>query len=538
MHTTINFTTPPSNTFPKPSWTSAFSQGFEGATGLGSSSLRLITLLQHSNSTPPNSPTPTHNSPKHNTTRHTTPQAHHTGRSHYTAWGQPDTSFPTARTYRPEKDATTTGRSHYTAWGQPDTSFPTARTYRPKKRRHYHWTQPLHSVGPAWHKLPNSKDISTQKTTTLPLDAVIRRGASLTQASQQQGLIDPKNDDATTGRSHYTAWGQPDTSFPTARTYRPKKRRHYHWMQSLHGVGPAWHKLPNSKDLSTQKTTTLPLDAASTRRGASLTQASPQQGLIDAKTTTLPLDAVIRRGASLAQASKQQGLIDPKNDDTTTGRSHYTAWGQPDTSFPTARTYRPKKRRHYHWMQSLHGVGPAWHKLPNSKDLSTQKTTTLPLDAVITRRGASLTQASQQQGLIHPKNDDTTTGRRHSAWGQPDTSFPTARTYRPKNDDTTTGCSHYTAWSQHRTQKPTISAVLHVARSWCENDVKTTTKRESGEQGLNLQTSRFKTGTLCYAFGKNSSTFRRKGLNLKGFHQAKKRFKMMLSFYVVHFYFW
>ena len=74
---------------------------------------------------------------------------------------------------------------------------------------------------------------------------------------------------------------------------------------------------------------------------------------------------------------------------------------------------------------------------------------------------------------------------------------------RTTTSDTPTGRSHYTAWRHPDIQKPTMSPVLDGARSGPENDERTTTKRKSGEQGVNLQTSRVKTGTLRYAFGKN-----------------------------------
>ena len=105
---------------------------------------------------------------------------------------------------------------------------------------------------------------------------------------------------------------------------------------------------------------------------------------VDPKTTTPPVDAAItRRLATLTHTSQRQGIIDPKwtqsgpeNDDTTGGRSHYKAFSHPDTHFPTAGNYRPK-------------VDP--------------KTTTPPVDAAITRRLATLTHTSQRQGIIDPK---------------------------------------------------------------------------------------------------------------------------------------
>ena len=178
-----------------------------------------------------------------------------------------------------------------------------------------------------------------------------------------------------------------------------------------------------------------------------------RQGIFDAKTTTPPLDAAIH--SDLPPASKLPN--GRENDHTMTGCSH-------------------------------------------------------------SQRFTTCKQTPQWQG----KNDDTTTGRSHyTAIYHLHTKCPTAHNLRRKNDDATivarshpdTLCrylQYYKAWSHPDTQKATMSPVLDGARSRRENDDKTTTKWKSGEQGVNLQTSRFKMGTLRYAFRKKYHKFRRR----------------------------
>ena len=117
--------------------------------------------------------------------------------------------------------------------------------------------------------------------------------------------------------------------------------------------------------------------------------------------------------------------------------------------------------------------------------------------AAITRRLANC-HTSQWQGILSMQKRRENDVCADKAFSKLQPHFPTAGNYRRKNDVKTTP-TYTSQWHRrHSTQKPYyISSVTRGAiwpRSRPQNE-------EGGEQGVNLHTSRFKTGTLRYAFG-------------------------------------
>ena len=119
------------------------------------------------------------------------------------------------------------------------------------------------------------------------------------------------------------------------------------------------------------------------------------------------------------------GNFQRKNDDTTTGCSHYKAFSKLQPHFPTAGNFRRKNddtttgRSHYKAFRKLQPHFPT-------------------------------------AGNFRRKNDDTTTGRSHyKAFRKLQPHFPTTGNFRRKNDDTTTGRSHYKAFSKLQPHFPT-----------------------------------------------------------------------------------